>query len=195
MSLPVPRHSLEPPQEARLLERLGAGDEVAFDTVVRAHSEALIAYAAIVTGSDETAEEVVQDVLFEIWRRRGQLSITSSLRHYLYAAVRNRALNASQHARRRKRLQESAAREAAAHAAIDRPVEAERRVREEEIDAAIRRAIDLLPSRCRATYAYRWYHGLTYAEIADRLGIAVKTVEAQVTQALKVLRKRLARVR
>jgi RNA polymerase sigma-70 factor, ECF subfamily len=195
MSLPVPRHSLEPSDEARLLERLGAGDEAAFDTIVRAHSAALVTYAAIITGSHESAEEVVQDVLFEVWRRRDRLIITSSLRLYLYAAVRNRAINASQRARRRRRLQDTAEREAVTQGDVERPIEAEFRVREAEIDAAVRRAIDLLPSRCRVAYAYRWYHGLTYAEIADRLGVAVKTVEGQITAALKVLRKRLARVR
>jgi len=180
MSLPVPSQSL---------------DEAAFDAIVRAHSAALVAYATIITGSNESAEEVVQDVLFEVWRRRDRLLITASLRVYLYGAVRNRAINASQRARRRRRLQETAEREAVTQADIERPIEGEMRVRAEEIDAAVRRAIDLLPSRCRAAYAYRWYHGLTYAEIADRLGIAVKTVEGQITAALKVLRKRLARMR
>jgi RNA polymerase sigma-70 factor (ECF subfamily) len=186
---------VSPSDEARLVERLVRGDEAAFDAIVRAHSAALVSYAEIITRSAESAEEVVQDVLFEVWQRRERLIITTSLRHYLYGAVRNRALNSSQRARRRQRLRQTVEREVVAASDVDRPIDAEVLVRAEEIDAAVRRAIDLLPARCRAAYAYRWYHGLTYPEIADRLGVAVKTVEAQITQALKVLRKRLARIR
>jgi RNA polymerase sigma-70 factor (ECF subfamily) len=60
-----------------------------------------------------------------------------------------------------------------------------------ELDAAIRDAIECLPERCRLVFTLRWQHHLSYAEIAETLGIAVKTVENQVTRALKALRTKL----
>jgi RNA polymerase sigma-70 factor (ECF subfamily) len=156
--------------------------------------DALCRYAALITKSPDAAEEIVQDVLFEIWRRRHELVITSGLRHYLYGAVRNRALNVVRQGQRHARLQSAVEREAAIAADLADGLDPDTRVRALEIDAALRRAVDQLPPRCRAAYQHR-AAGLSYAEIASRLGVAVKTVEAHVTTAIKVLRRRLARFR
>ncbi len=63
---------------------------------------------------------------------------------------------------------------------------------EEEIDIALRAAVSDLPDRCREILELSRVHGLRYAEIASALGISVKTVEAQMGKALRILRERLA---
>jgi RNA polymerase sigma-70 factor (ECF subfamily) len=63
---------------------------------------------------------------------------------------------------------------------------------EEEMDAALRRAVADLPERCREVFELSRVHGLRYAEIAQTLGVSVKTVEAQMGKALRQLRDRLA---
>jgi RNA polymerase sigma-70 factor (ECF subfamily) len=169
------------------------GDAAAFDAVFHAHYAPLCAYAALFTGSVEAAEEVAQDVLFELWRRRASFVIDTDLRSYLYRAVRNRALNAVRRARSEGRLTSGLAHDAVVTAGAweSGGTDIEERLCIEEMHAAIQRAIDRLPERSRAVSLLRWRHGLSHREIAARLGIQVKSVELQVGRALKVLRRRL----
>jgi RNA polymerase sigma-70 factor (ECF subfamily) len=132
------------------------------------------------------AEEVVQDVMLEIWRRRENLEVPQSARAYLLQATRNRTLN---HVRRRKI---ELAGEPRVSAAARPPLQADAFAVEEEIDAALRAAVADLPDRCREVFELSRAQGLTYTEIAELLGISVKTVEAQMGKALRVLRERLA---
>jgi RNA polymerase sigma-70 factor (ECF subfamily) len=132
------------------------------------------------------AEEVVQEVMLELWRRRESLVVEDSLRAYLYRSTRNRALNHLRH-ERVERLGEP---HAAGSAAVG--PEAPARLVEEEIDVALREAVGSLPERCREVFELSRVHGLRYAEIASALGISVKTVEAQMGKALRTLRSRLA---
>ena len=78
---------------------------------------------------------------------------------------------------------------AAREQAIDAP--AQSHLVEEEIQIALKRAVDLLPDRCREVFELSRTHNLKYAEIAQVLGISVKTVEAQMGKALRVLREEL----
>jgi RNA polymerase sigma-70 factor (ECF subfamily) len=172
--------------DRELLDRLRRGDRDAFDAIFRAHYPALVGVAERVLGERAVAEEAAQDVMVELWRRRETLSVDESLRAYLFRSVRNRALNHLRHERVKQRAAPFAAGESVTHA------EATARLEEEEIGAALRAAVDALPERCREVFELSRGHGLRYAEIAGVLGISVKTVEAQMGKALRVLRERLA---
>lgn len=181
--------------EARLVERLRASDLSAFDAIFLAHYDALCECARWSVGSVDVAEEVVQEVLFDLWERRAALTIASSLRAYLFGAVRRRAIDHVRRLRGDHRLREAVAREVMAGVGAG-PVpaaeaDADSRLRAREIDAALAQAIARLPERCRAVYVLRWYQHLTYSEIAEVLGITVKTVEVHVATAHKLLRRRL----
>jgi RNA polymerase sigma-70 factor (ECF subfamily) len=123
--------------------------------------------------------------MLELWRRREQLDVTESVRGYMLQATRNRALNHLRHRgierRSEPHLIETASRVPQADVAT----------REAEIETAIRSAIADLPERCRAVFELSRVEGLKYVEIAQRLGISVKTVEVQMGKALRVLRERL----
>lgn len=173
--------------EIHLLERIRAGDSDAFDAVFRANYAALVGSAERILGRRDVAEEIVQDVMLELWRRRETLAVEDSLRGYLFRATRNRSLNHLRHGAIEKRAEpELAANRAesgsSAHAALV----------EEEIDVAVKRAVADLPARCREVFELSRVHGLRYSEIATTLGISVKTVEAQMGKALRILRERLA---
>lgn len=172
--------------DVALLALLRAGDRAAFDAVFRAHYASLVGMAAGMLRERAVAEEVVQDVMLELWRRREALSIEDSLRAYLFRATRNRALNHVRHGRVERRGEP--------HAAGDRVTApaAYASLVEEEIDVALRRAVSELPARCREVFELSRVHGLRYAEIAETLGISVKTVEAQMGKALRTLREQLA---
>ncbi len=178
-------------EERRLIARLRSGDERAFDAIVRQHADALSAYAAVLTGSPETAAEVVQDVFYAVWRLRATLSVSGTLRQYLYGATRNRSWNAMRRARGDVRLSRAVAHERLIADGLHAGAQAEETVRAAELDSAVRWAIDQLPEASRAAYALRW-QGYSHAEIAERLGVAVRTVEMRIGRALKRLREQLA---
>ena len=172
--------------EREPLERIRRGDQDAFDAVFRFYYPPLVGMAEGMLRNRAIAEEIVQDVMLELWRRRDALPIEESMRAYLFRATRNRALNHLRHGRV-ERLSEPRIVEARAAVPI-----APAALVEEEIDVALRQAVVALPARCREVFELSRVHGLRYAEIADLLGISVKTVEAQMGRALRTLRERLA---
>ena len=171
--------------ERALQQRIRAGDESAFDTVFRTHYAHLVRMAESVVREHALAEEVAQEVMLELWRRRETLQVAQTFRAYLLRSTRNRALNHVRH-------QRIVAREAAI-AAIDAPnaPSAEDEVLGTELEQAVRAAIDGLPKKCREVFLLSRDQGLKYAEIAVALEISVKTVEKRMGQALAELRQRL----
>jgi RNA polymerase sigma-70 factor (ECF subfamily) len=169
-----------------LLARLRQGDQAAFDALFRTWYPALVRFAEGMLRDRAAAEEVAQEAMVELWRRREQLAPDGSARAYLFQSTRNRALNHIRHLRVRER-----AAERMVPLAESAPT-AHARVVEAELEAAVRAAVDTLPDRCREVFELSRRHGLRYAEIATTLGISVKTVEAQMGKALRVLRERLA---
>ena len=175
-----------PADERALFVRLSTGDEEAFDTIFRAWYAPLVRIAEGVVRDRALAEEVVQDVLLEVWRRREQLGNEESPRAYLIRAARNRALNHVRHVR----VQQKSAPYVSTR--VEDAPEGPSRIVEAELDAAVKDAVARLPPRCREVFELSRVHGLSYAEIARSLEISVKTVEAQMGKALRTLRERLA---
>jgi RNA polymerase sigma-70 factor (ECF subfamily) len=136
--------------------------------------------------SQAVAEEIVQDVMLELWKRREQLAADSSPQAYLFQSARNRSLNYVRH--------EKVAREGEPYATRSEAIEsnAHSSMVEDEMAIAVRRAVAGLPARCREVFELSRTHGLKYSEIATTLGISVKTVEAQMGKALRVLREELS---
>lgn len=173
-------------EERDLLDRIRRGDEGAFDEVFREHYAPLVRSAEAMLHRRDLAEEIVQDVMLALWQRREAFVVEDSLRGYLFRATRNRALNHLRHAAIERKAEPELS-------AVDSPdADAPTTLVGEEIDVALQRAISVLPPRCREVFELSRVHGLRYAEIATTLGISVKTVEAQMGKALRVLREQLA---
>ncbi len=136
--------------------------------------------------SRAVAEEVVQDVMLELWRRRESLAEESSPQAYLFQSTRNRALNHIRHERVERKSEPELMRQTQISAS------APSLLVEDEIEVALKTAVSELPERCREVFELSRIHGLKYAEIATVLGISVKTVEAQMGKALRSLRVKLA---
>jgi RNA polymerase sigma-70 factor (ECF subfamily) len=177
-------NEIVPVSESELSRRICAGDALAFETAFRLHYARLCDFANTIVRAPDIAEEVVQDVFANLWRNRSRLSINSTLRAYLYAAVRNRALNHQRRAAPELALDaqpERPAAEPGPHAALESA----------ELRARVRAAIQSLPPRNREVLELRWMHGLTHKEIAESLGISLKGVENHLARGLAALRDRL----
>jgi RNA polymerase sigma-70 factor (ECF subfamily) len=172
--------------ERDLQVRIRAGDEGAFDTVFRTHYPHLVRMAESVVRERALAEEIAQEVMLELWRRRESLEVMQTFRAYLIRSTRNRALNHVRHQRVVDREQ--------AFAALESPSSpsAEDEVLGVELERAVRHAIDGLSVNCREVFLLSREQGLKYVEIASVLDVSVKTVEKRMGQALSELRERLA---
>ncbi len=158
----------------------------AFDALVRAHYGRLCNFAYRYVDSRDIAEDIVQDVFTRLWRQRDAFDVRDPL-PYLYQAVRNRAVSYRRQSVVRDRWREQEALRG------DRD-DADTASAAELADLAqvIALVIEALPERCRLIFTMSREQYLTYAEIAQALGISVKTVETQMGRALKALRARLA---
>jgi RNA polymerase sigma-70 factor (ECF subfamily) len=171
--------------EPELLTRLRRDDDAAYAAVFRAHYASLVAAAERLLRERAPAEDVAQEVMLELWRRRHSLTPDVSLRAYLHQSVRNRALNHLRHAR--------VVRESEPHVRPPTPAApADGDARSGELEAAVHAAVAELPEDVRDTFLSSRVDALTYPEIAAVLQISVKTVEARMGRALRLLRERLA---
>jgi RNA polymerase sigma-70 factor (ECF subfamily) len=169
-----------------LLDRLRSGDQAAFDAMFRDHYPHLVTFGQSLLRDRATAEDIAQEVMLELWRRREDIVIQESLRAYLLRATRNRSLNHLRHAGVERRAEPHLIGEESVSAAGASKLVAS------ELRSALAEAVAELPPGCREVFQLSRGQGLRYAEIASTLGISVKTVESQMGKALRHLRSRLA---
>lgn len=172
----------------RLTNRIRKGDRDAFSNLFLKLYEPLTKFAWRYLRSKHIAEEVVQDVFMDIWEGRDRLDPQKNVRSYLYQSVKNKALNQLKH----KKIAEE-------HNMKIEWLNSSPEFQEHQLDEgskfvkAARKSIEELPEGARQIYKLSRKDGLTYKEIAEVLEISPKTVESQMSRALKILRRDLAK--
>ena len=162
------------------------GDETIFEEVFRSYYPALCRYARSILNEPEAAEEAVQQTFIAVWEKRENIHFSVSLKAYLYRAVHNRCLNEIE---KQKVRREYAADHLQQPETAAMPADAPQR--QKELQTLIREAIDRLPEQCGKIFRLSRFEEMKYAEIAEHLGISVKTVENQMGKALRLMREEL----
>lgn len=149
------------------------------------HYQKLCSYAYAFLKDDESCEDVVQDIFINIWEKRRDLIGSDQLRFYIFSAVRNNCLRLLQKNKTYRIVELTDEKESDEDffIGID-PAETAA-----EPSVLIAKAMELLPPKCREVFLLSRLSDQSYQQIADSLGISVKTVENQVGKALKILRK------
>jgi RNA polymerase sigma-70 factor (ECF subfamily) len=173
--------------DTQIVDLLAKKDQIVFEQVFKEHFKNLHAYAAAIVRDEPAAEEIVQNVFLKLWDRGGQFSIQSSVAAYLYRAVHNESLNYLKH----EKVKQSYIQHAK-HSMSDSTRETtSKKVLLAELEQKIKTALSELPEQCRTIFQMSRFEELKYQQIADKLGISIKTVEAQMGKALKLLRVKL----
>lgn len=133
----------------------------------------------------DEAEDLVQQTFIKLWERRTQLDVAWSLKAYLYKTVHNACLNRIRSKQvQSKYLEFNALQLNTMHTQPDDT--------SPELTERLQKAMDLLPPQCRLIFELSRFEDLKYREIADQLGISIKTVETQMGKALRLMRLQLA---
>lgn len=156
-------------------------DSIAFARLYKQFYKPLCSFCVRLVSVSEVAEEIVSDVFFSIWKNRRRFAIKNP-RAYLYNAVRNRGLD---YLRTKKIVfctLESAAHLPAENHTLHEALE------HQELESRVHVGIRRLPRRCKMVYELS-RDGMKYKDIAVALSISIKTVETQLSKALRELRK------
>jgi RNA polymerase sigma-70 factor (ECF subfamily) len=168
------------------LRKIRKGDITSFEMLFHRFYPGLTRYAGSLVHKGEVAEELVQDVFYNLWKNRDTLRITSSWQRYLYRSVYNNSMMYLRKSRREHPMDE----QLSYHLEID-PEDPSGILQGEELAERISRSLEELPERTREIFQLNRLEGLKYKDIAERLSISVKTVEAHMGKALSALRTSL----
>ena len=164
-------------EKISLISRVRAGDRKAFDELCRKYYAMLVSYARLFL-RDDWAEDVVQDVFYNVWQRRETLDDSNSLYKYLLRSVYNRSLNYLDKNRRageygayyRERI---AALGSSYYAPDNSPVV--QKLYNDDLRASLDAAIESLPPKCREVFRLSYIEDLSNREIGEQLGISPRT--------------------
>lgn len=134
-------------------------------------------------GDLDEAKGLVHEVFVTVWEKFDTLPPDSNYRSYLYTAVRNKCLNYIRD--KKKNVTLDAIRE-------QDSIELNTSMETLELSREIEIGIQMLPEKCRMVFEFSRLEGLKYEQIAQKMGISVKTVEAQMSKALNILREHLS---
>ncbi|MDJ1469707.1 RNA polymerase sigma-70 factor [Xanthocytophaga flava] len=164
----------------QLLALLRESDSAALEELYYKYSSKLYSFAYKVLRDKDTCKDIIQEIFSQLWVRRDSIQIIS-LESYLYAATRFQVFNAIREGKHHDQLWEEIENRHFSNTT-------EEKVNEKEALHLIESAFDALPGRCREIFRMSRFEQLSTKEIATILGIAPKTVENQLTIALKRLR-------
>jgi RNA polymerase sigma-70 factor (ECF subfamily) len=156
-----------------------------FDNVFLKYHRELLDLSYNILRDKDSAKDVVQDVFTNLWKNRQTVEFGDQIKHYLFKATSHTSLNVLRNQKKSYRLDDySEVLDLIAPTGAESPSY-------RELELRIRQAIDRLPPQCKTIFILSRHEGLKYQEIAETLGLSIKTVESQMGIALEKLRQDL----
>lgn len=168
-----------------LIDKMKSGDRESFNQIFRRYYSPLVRFCVRFVADADQAAEIVQDLFVKLWTNRERLSFTISFESYMMRSVRNAAITyinkerAHTDANERIYTDESDAND---------PSET---LQSNNLEASYQKVLATMPEKRREVFLASRFEGLKYVEIAQKLGLSQKTVEAHMSAAIKQLREGL----
>ena len=168
-----------------LIGKMKTGDRESFNQIFRRYYTPLTRFCVRFVADADQSAEIVQDLFVKLWTNREKLDFTSSFESYMLRSVRNAAITfinkERAHAETNERIYTD-------DSDANDPSET---LQSNNLEASYREVLASMPEKRREVFLASRYDGLKYAEIAEKLGLSQKTVEAHMSAAIKQLREGL----
>jgi RNA polymerase sigma-70 factor, ECF subfamily len=172
--------------KTEILDKIKQGDPEAFEVIYKTYYSQLCKFVFKFVKSKDASEDLVQNVFLNIWKNHESLELRGEISSYLFTAVRNQALNYLKQQRTKSEYFEKNE-----YSDRENDLSPDQEYIISEIEKALEDSIEKLPEKCRLIYTMNRQLGLKYSQIAELLGISIKTVETQMYRAVKSIRKYL----
>ncbi len=167
-----------------LIELFNTSPQKAVEVLFERYHSDLCKVVFRILKDESLAEDIVQDVFYELWKKRDRLGVNTSFRAYLKRASINKSLNYIRDNKIKFDGDEQ-------YAYIESKENLQKNIEGKNLREIVDREIDKLPPKCRAAFILSRFEDMSYKEIAAEMNISVKTVEKHISKALKILNKTL----
>lgn len=164
------------------IEKMKAGDRESFNQVFRRYYSPMVRFCIRYVADSDLASEIVQDLFVKLWSNREKISFNTSFESYMLTSVRNSALT---YINKERSHAEANLRVFSEESDNTDPSET---LQSNNLEESYRKILKDMPEKRREVFLASRYDGLKYSEIAEKLGISQKTVEAQMSAAIKQLK-------
>lgn len=164
------------------IEKMKAGDRESFNQVFRRYYSPMVRFCIRYVADSDIASEIVQDLFVKLWSNREKISFNTSFESYMMTSVRNSALT---YINKERSHAEANLRIYSEESDNTDPSET---LQSNNLEESYRKILKDMPEKRREVFLASRYDGLKYSEIAEKLGISQKTVEAQMSAAIKQLK-------
>ena len=176
---------MNPEEEKNLFEKVKKGNVQSFETLFHRYYGNLCLFASGIIKDNHSAEEIIQDFFVKLWERKENLTIDTSIKNYFFRSIKNLCINHIKHNKIKEKYSQKEIAEQKTNYDFDEVFI------EVDLVQKIEESINSLPERRREIFRLSREEGLKYQEIAQKLNISIKTVETQISLAIKHLREKL----
>lgn len=173
-------------EDRKLIEDIRNGEEGAFERLFKRYYRNLCIYALKYIPDELIVEDLVQEMFQKLWEKRDNFYITSSLDSYLFRSIHNLAINYINHEKIKNSYKDRVIK-----GYKEKVYNDENAYWELDLETIVNKNIEDLPERRKQIFKMSRFEDMKNQEIADKLNVSIKTVEAQMTQAIRFLRDRL----
>lgn len=178
-------------EKENIFTGLREGDENTYIRLFRQYYVCLCAYSQKYVCRKDIAEEIVTDIFYSLWKNRSDLNITTSIKSYLFKAAFNNSILYLRTLEKEKKLADFLMDADLPEFSLSPDEMSERSIMREDFYEKMETAVSNLPPQQQQAFRLKRFEGKKNREIADIMGLAVKTVEMHLARAMVNLREEL----